>query len=109
MRYLATLAIVALVCAPVSAQRTHGKRTHDKAKVERVVQCEKDCKCVCHKNRKTDHAQDRKRGDRKRGDRKGHKRKVGKRTASKKIRREYPTWRRSIALNRAKAHPLKRR
>ena len=103
MRYLATLAIVALVCAPVSAQRTHGKRTHDKAKVERVVQCEKECKCVCHKSKKADHAKrgkqgdrkhgDRKRIDRKRGDRRrGQDRKRGKATPSKKTR-EYPNWR----------------
>jgi len=97
MKYLLSLAILALVCAPVSAQRTHGKRTHDKTKVERVVQCEKDCKCVCHKSKKADHAKrgkhgDRKRSDRKRGDRRrGQDRKRGKATPSKKTR-EYPSW-----------------
>jgi len=96
MKYLLSLAILALVCAPVSAQRTHGKRTHDKTKVERVVQCEKECKCVCHKSKKADHAKrgkhgDRKR-DRKRGDRRrGQDRKRGKATPSKKTR-EYPSW-----------------
>ena len=69
MKYLLSLAILALVCAPVSAQRTHGKRTHDKAKVERVAKCEKECKCICHKSKKSDHAKRGKHGDRKRSDR----------------------------------------
>ncbi len=67
MKYLSILAILALVCAPVSAQKVHGKRSHGKAQVERVAKCEKECKCVCHKSKKADRSKDRKRGDHKRG------------------------------------------
>ena len=98
MKYLLTMVLALIVSIPASAQRQHGKRSHDKTKVERVVQCEKECKCVCHKSKKTDHAKrgkhgDRKRSDRKRGDRRrGQDRKRGKATPSKK-NREYPSWR----------------
>ena len=88
MKYLATLLLAALVCVPVSAQRSHKGKVSHKPQVERTVKCEKACKCVCHKSDRK-HT-DRKRGDRKRGDRKGQ-RVRGRRFDSNKGR-EYPTW-----------------
>ena len=75
MKYLLSLAILALVCAPVSAQRQHGKRVHDKAQVQRVAQCEKACKCVCHR---TEGVKGRK------GEKRSHGRKTDKRTHGRK-------------------------
>lgn len=80
MKYLSMLILAILVCAPVSAQRHHGKRVHDKPQVHRVAKCEKECKCVCHRtkgvkgrkgskrshDRKKDHRSDRRRDGRKR-------------------------------------------
>jgi hypothetical protein len=92
MKYLLTMVLALIISVPASAQRQHGKRTHDKTKVERVVKGEKECKCVCHKSKKTGHAKrgkhgDRKRGDRKRGDRRrGQDRKRGKATNVKSQR-----------------------
>ena len=92
MKYLLTMVLALIVSIPASAQRQHGKRVHDKAWVQRVAQCEKECKCVCHKSKKADHAKrgkhgDRKRGDRKRSDRRrGQDRKRGKATNVKSQR-----------------------
>ena len=87
MKYLLTMVLALIISVPASAQRQHGKRTHDKTKVERVVKGEKECKCVCHKSKKTGHAKRGKHGDRKRGDRRrGQDRKRGKATNVKSQR-----------------------
>ena len=75
MKYLSMLVLAILVCAPVSAQRQHGKRVYEKAQVERVVQCEKACKCVCHR---TEGVKGRK------GVKRSHGRKIDKRTHGRK-------------------------
>jgi len=100
MKYLLTLVLALIVSIPASAQRQHGKRTHDKAKVERVVKGEKECKCVCHKSKKTGHAKRGKHGDRKRSDRKRSDRKRSDRRRGQDRKRGKATNVKSQRINR---------